>query len=90
MFHLFFRLSYHYLQLHSAHLIINIILCIVLIGLLLQYLVNVNTAGRHQQAVPAHHAGPEDAEARQGDASSSRLLDNTAWCDTLTNHPCSA
>ena len=71
MFHLFFRLSYHYLHLHSAHLIINIILCIVLIGLLLQYLVNVNTAGRHQQAVPAHHAGPEDAEARQGDASSS-------------------
>ena len=24
MFHLFFRLSYHYLQMHSAHLIINI------------------------------------------------------------------
>ena len=69
MFHLFLRLSYHYLQLHSAHLIINIILCIVLIGLLLQCLVNVTTAGRHQQAVPAHHAGPEDAEARQGDAS---------------------
>ena len=30
MFHLFFRLSYHYPHLHSAHLIINIIQCIAL------------------------------------------------------------